>query len=245
VRVAAVYDVHGNLPALEAVLADVDEERPDVLLVGGDFASGPMPSETLRLLTARDDARFIRGNGERALVDEVLPASRDVWESWPVSRLSRREREFCASLPTTAVLEIYGLGATLFCHGSPRSDEEIVTRISSAERLGEMLAGVEERVVVCGHTHVQFDRIVGDSRIVNAGSVGMPYENEPGAYWALLGPDVSLRRTVYDLEAAAERIRASGFPNADEFVEEFMLNPAGPDEASAHFERMALEQASG
>ena len=96
-----------------------------------------------------------------------------------------------------------------------------------------------EPVVVCGHTHVQFDREAAGKRLVNAGSVGMPYEARPGAYWALLGPDVELRRADYDLEAAAEAIRATGFPAAAELAAENVLRVPSAEEATKQFEDMA------
>ena len=245
-RVAALYDIHGNLPALEAVLAEVDDIRPDLVLVGGDIVTGPFPNEVLQRLSALGDrAYFIRGNADRVLIDDVGDASGpSPWperQAWTRAQLTDDQRRLLAALPHTAVLEVDALGDMLFCHGSPRSDEEILTRATSPERLSEILSGVEQRVVVCGHTHVQFDRMIGGVRLVNAGSVGMPYEDEPGAYWALLGPDIELRRTEYDLERAAAAIRATDFPDADEFADEHVLHPAGAEEATEHFERMALE----
>jgi putative phosphoesterase len=246
VRVAALYDIHGNLPALEAVLADVDEARADLVLVGGDVVTGPFPSETLERLSGLGDrAYFIRGNADRVLVEDAgEPTGPSPWperQAWTRAQLTDEQRRLLATLAHTAAMEVGGLGEVLFCHGSPRSDEEIITRVTSPERLSEIMSGVGQRVVVCGHTHVQFDRMIGGVRLVNAGSVGMPYEDEPGAYWALLGPDVELRRTEYDLERAAAAIRASGFPGADEFADEHVLHPAGADEATEQFERMALE----
>jgi len=246
VRVAALYDIHGNLPALEAVIAEVDEARADLVLVGGDVVTGPFPSETLeRLGRLGDRAYFIRGNADRVLVgDAGEPTGPSPWperQAWTRAQLTDEQRRLLATLAHTAAMEVGGLGEVLFCHGSPRSDEEIITRVTSPERLSEIMSGVGQRVVVCGHTHVQFDRMIGGVRLVNAGSVGMPYEDEPGAYWALLGPDVELRRTEYDLERAAAAIRASGFPGADEFADEHVLHPAGADEATEQFERMALE----
>ena len=249
-RVAALYDIHGNLPALEAVLAEVDELGADAIVVGGDVALGPLPRETLeRLMSLDERALFVRGNADRALVEEAAapPREDDAWAArtrWVAEQVADAQREFLATLlPGNAVLEIDGLGPTLFCHASPRSDEEILTRATPESRLREALGAVREAVVVCGHTHVQFDRALAGVRIVNAGSVGMPYEREPGAYWALLGPDVELRRTPYDVAAAAGRMRASGFPEADEFVREFVLSPATPEEATEAFERMATEPA--
>jgi putative phosphoesterase len=243
-RVAALYDIHGNLQALEAALADVDDARPDVVLVGGDVVLGPFPRETLELLDElRERVLFIRGNTDRMLIrPPVEPTAPSPWperQAWVRGQLTDEQLARFADLSDTTVIDVDGLGDVLFCHGSPRSDEEIVTRATSPERLSEILSGVQQRLVVCGHTHVQFDRVVGGARVVNAGSIGMPYEDEPGAYWALLGPDVELRRTAYDLERAASAIRSTGFPDAGEFAEEHVLHPASAEEATEQFERMA------
>jgi diadenosine tetraphosphatase ApaH/serine/threonine PP2A family protein phosphatase len=140
-------------------------------------------------------------------------------------------------------MEVDGLGEVLFCHGSPRSDEEILTAITPPKRLDPILDGVTQNLVVCGHTHAQFDRLVGDRRLVNAGSVGMAYEGEPGiAAWAILGPTVELRRTAYDVEAAAVLVRETGFPGADELVNEALLHPPSAEEVTAHFESLADRQ---
>jgi predicted phosphodiesterase len=238
-RVAALYDIHGNAPALEAVLADVPDDA--AVVVGGDIAIGPQPLETLELLTALGGrARWIRGNCERR-----DPHGDGVWEQrrvWTEERLGDERADALAALPETVAFELEGLGPTLFCHGSPRSDEEILTAVTSDERLRTILAGVGERVVVCGHTHHQFDRLVGEFRVVNAGSVGMPYEARPGAYWALLGPDVELRRSEYDIVAAEAAIRASTYPGPDEQIETLFVAQPSAQEAAEHFERQALEQ---
>jgi diadenosine tetraphosphatase ApaH/serine/threonine PP2A family protein phosphatase len=237
-RVAALYDVHGNLPALEGVLAEVDAE---VILAGGDVVLGPMPGECLERLQERG-ATFIRGNCERLVVSPPELAE-DLWDArarWVHEQLEDEQLAFLAGLPLLASLEVDGLGPTLFCHASPRSDEEILTAITPPKRLDPILDGVRERTVVCGHTHVQFDRLLGDRRLVNAGSVGMAYQGKAGvACWALLGPDVDLRQARYDAEAAAAAIRTSGLPGADEFAEEYVLHPTSPEEATAHFEGIA------
>jgi predicted phosphodiesterase len=238
--VAALYDVHGNLPALEAVLAELDA---DVILSGGDLVAGPLPSVCLELLRERE-AVFIRGNGDRAVVaggDGDDPWAKQI--RWARGQLTDEQLAFVGAWPHPVSLEVERLGPVLFCHGSPRSDEEILTAITPPKRLDPILDGVREQVIVCGHTHVQFDRRVGDRRIVNAGSVGMPYEGEAGiACWAVLGQDVELRQTRYDAEAAAEAIRASGYPDADEFASEYVLAPHPAEEATAQFERMAEER---
>jgi putative phosphoesterase len=228
-RVAALYDVHGNLPALDAVLGEVDA---DVILVGGDAVAGPWPAETLaRLRSLEGDVRFIRGNADREVVDQTPGLAPPHLMEFVRSRLSVEEIDFLGSLPLTESIAVDGLGTVLFCHATPRSDEEILTRISPDDRWRAALDGVEADVVVCGHTHVQFERDIDGTRLVNAGSVGMPYEREPGAYWALLGQEVELRRTAY----AAADIAASGWP--DEWP------TATAEEATEFFERAARERA--
>jgi predicted phosphodiesterase len=239
-RVAALYDVHANLPALEAVLAEVDA---DTILVGGDVALGPMPKETLSLLRERG-ATFIRGNCDREVA--TPGEGEELWTRrarWVHEQLDDEEHAFLRDLPHPLAMEVDGLGQVLFCHGSPRSDEEILTAITPPKRLDPILDGVTQDLVVCGHTHAQFDRLVGDRRLVNAGSVGMAYEGEPGiAAWALLGPTVELRRTPYDVEAAAELVLETGFPEADELVNEALLHPPSAEEVTAHFESLAERQ---
>jgi putative phosphoesterase len=232
VRVAALYDVHGNLPALEAVLAEVEQESPDVILVGGDVSAGPFPSECLELLRSQGDgAVWIRGNADRDLRD------------WPAEQLTEEQLAFLKGLPETVVLDIDDLGPVLFCHGSPRSDEEIVTERSPDLRLEAALAGVTQQVVVHGHTHVAYDREFGLYRVICPGSVGMPYADMPGAYWGMFGPGFAQRHTVYDLDAAAERIRASGWPQAQQIAAENVLTVPKADDAIDFFERLAAADA--
>ena len=241
-RVAALYDVHGNLPALEAVLADVEREGVDLVVSGGDVAAGPMPAACVDLLASlADRVAYVRGNSEREIVgakrgaqqptDEFGPAQR-----WVVEEMRDDHTEAFERWPLTLARDLDGLGPTLFCHAVPYDDTVFFLETTTEERAAAILGPVDERVVVCGHTHMQFDRRVGGVRVVNAGSVGMPYEAEPGAYWALLGPDVELRRTPYDLEAAAARVRATGWPAADEFARENLLAVPSRREALAVFE---------
>jgi predicted phosphodiesterase len=249
VRVAALYDLHGNLPALRAVLADVEREGVHNVVIGGDVAAGPLPAETIeQLMTLAGRARFVRGNADREVVDAYdrgAPDEEDGGLAQPVaafvaSRISRAQRDLLAGFSERVALDIGGLGPTLFCHGSPRSDTENITSATSDERLRGLLYGVNERVVVCGHTHRQFDRRIDGRRVVNAGSVGLPYEGQAAAFWALLGPDVVLRRTEYDLERALEEMRAGGLAELDEMLRESLLEPVDPDEVANLFERQAL-----
>ena len=245
-RVAALSDVHGNLPALEAVLAEVERAGVHLIVLGGDHAAGPFPGETLRLLMALGErARFIRGNADRELAAAAgAPPSESEppdHVAWAAQQLTDAERDFLGRLPEQQVLELEGLGPTLFCDGSPRTDMEIITAETPEERLREAVAGVEQRVVVCGHTHMQFERAVAGIRVLNPGSVGMPYEGEPGAYWALLGPEVSFKRTLYDVDAAAKQIRASGYPRADERASENVVTSPSRAEVPAFFEQLARD----
>jgi len=254
-RVAALYDIHGNLPALDAVLAEVAAEDFDVVLVGGDVAAGPMPTEVLdRLAQLGDRVRWVMGNGDRELVgafdrgfgpDEVEEPG--LWRllAWGAQRLTRAHRDLLASFEPTIALDVDGLGPTLFCHGSPRSDNEIITQITSEERLASILAEVEEPVVVCGHTHHQFELRPAGKRVLNAGSVGMPYQGAAAAFWLALGPEAEFRRTDYDIPAAIETLRGAGFDDVDETVlRESLLEPISADEVARYFEDQALSRQS-
>jgi predicted phosphodiesterase len=248
-RVAAICDIHGNLPALRAVLAEAARENVGTYVFGGDVAAGPLPSQTLdQLMALGNRPRFVRGNADREIVDAYDSGQIDITgiddpaqraAIFAASRISRRHRDFLAGFSPTVGLEVDGLGPTLFCHGSPRSDTQIITRVTSDDRLRGILGGIRERTIVCGHTHQQFDRSIDAWRIVNAGSVGVPYEGQPGAYWALIGPDVQLRRTEYQLDQALEELHAGGFPDVDEMLKESLLEPISPNDVSEFFERQA------
>ncbi len=240
-KIAALYDIHGNLPALEAVLKELESVQPDFILIGGDIAWGPMPGRTLeRLRELGEQALFIRGNTDREMIDafdgqpstQELPAEVREITQWAAQQLSREQRDFLAGLPERLTVSVEGLGDVLFCHATPRSDEEIFTPRTPQKRLHTLFQGIEQQVVVCGHTHVQFELQAGKVRIVNAGSVGMPYADQPGAYWLLLEPgSCEFRRTAYDLEAAARVVRASGYPQAQQFAEENLLTVPKAEEA--------------
>jgi len=234
-RVAALYDIHGNLPALEAVLPEVEAAGADLVLVGGDVASGPMPVETLaRLQELGDRVRFIRGNADRVLDLEGLDDPFVQARRWVAERLEDDQLDFLAGLPVDAVLDVDGVGRVRFCHGAPGSDEEGITSLTSDERLAGLLEEVDERVVVCGHTHVQFDRRLGEVRVVNAGSVGFPWEAQPGAYWLLAGPELTFQRTAYDVDEAVRRIRATGHPQTEWAAGQLLaVDPSRPGRMSA------------
>ena len=258
-RVAALYDIHGNLPALEAVLQDVRQADVDQIVVGGDVIPGPMPRETLRRLLDLDlTTHFIYGNGELAILAQMAGArtgSVTYWGTtsgarppesiveiyrWTAAQLQPEFEPVLARWPKTLELEIDGLGQVLFCHGTPRNETEVFTRLTAEDRLSPIFEKINARVVVCGHTHMQFDRTIGKTRVVNAGSVGMPF-GEPGACWLLLAPDVQLRHTHYDLAKAAERIRASSYPQAQDFAARNVLQPPSEEEMLEAFSKAELK----
>ncbi|HPI79940.1 MAG TPA: metallophosphoesterase family protein, partial [Cyclobacteriaceae bacterium] len=137
--------------------------------------------------------------------------------------LPGHQREM-ARWPMTYVLEMAKLGKVLFCHATPRNENENFTKLTPEENLLPVFGKLDADLVVCGHTHMQFDRKIGNVRVVNAGSVGMPF-GRPGAYWLLLGPEVGLRHTYYDMEKAAERIKGTAYPHAHQFAEGHVKNP--------------------
>jgi predicted phosphodiesterase len=204
---------------------------------GGDLAAGPVPAETLDRIIELE-ALVLRGNADRELLGEN---TQGLLDEWMRAQLEDRHREYIAGLPETVELDVEGVGHVLFCHGSPRSDEEIILKTTPDEWLRRMVSGVEADVVVCGHTHMQFDREVDGVRVVNAGSVGLPY-GAPGAHWLALGPAVEHRRTRYDADAFADRVAESDWPKAARFAEENIRIVPPEEEALEFFERMAAEQ---
>jgi predicted phosphodiesterase len=241
--IAALYDIHGNLPALEAVLEEVRALKVDQIIVGGDVLPGPMPCATLALLLESTiPVQFIHGNGELAVLAQIgvngpgevkywgttsgepLPESLQAVLRWTAEQIHPAYDQVLRNWPKTLRLEIGGLGHVLFCHGTPRSEVECFTRLTPEHLLGPVFEGIGASVVVCGHTHMQFDRTIADARVVNAGSVGMPF-GRTGADWLLLGPDVQLRHTSYALQDGSDRIRNTRYPQATEFAERYVLNP--------------------
>ncbi|WP_422734594.1 metallophosphoesterase family protein [Micromonospora sp. WMMD558] len=223
-RVAVLSDIHGVLPALEAVLAEPDVAAADLIVVTGDIAAGPQPVEVLdRLAGLGERVCWVRGNADRELVEARAgrPSPIDV-SNWAATQLRDDQVGRLAALPLTVTLKVAGLGPVLFCHATPRDDEEVVLVDSRLERWAEVFAEVPAEVgtVVCGHTHMPFTRLVDRRLVVNPGSVGMPYG---GAFWALLGPGVQLRRTLVDVDAACARIAAeSTYPDAAAFADEYV-----------------------
>jgi predicted phosphodiesterase len=216
-RVAALYDVHGNVPALEAVLAEVEREDVDTIVFGGDLFLGPQPAETAALVRSVE-ASFVRGNCEREP------------DEWTRSKLDDETFAWSQGWPLTVELD-----GVLYCHATPRNDmRPILTDASPPERFEDALEGVDARLVIAGHTHMQFKR----DRWVNAGSVGWPAEDDVAAFWAIVSDDVEFRRTPFDVERAASEILASGWPEAESFVAENIRAAQSRAEATEYFESL-------
>ena len=229
-RVAALYDVHGMPHALEAVLADVEREGVDVVLFGGDLAWGPFPREAIDLARSLSHAEFVRGNADELFSDEAMSPRFADGRAFVVDRLDDERIEWLTSLPFS-----WSADNTLFVHANPRDTKTPYFEWSPEETLAEALADVTESRVVSGHVHMQSERAVGAKHWTCAGSVGMPYEEAPGAYWLRLGPRVEHRRTQYDVEDAAQRIAAVGWPGE--------WPAATPEEATELFEKMSRQRA--
>lgn len=235
--VAALADIHGNIQALDAVLADPRCAAADEIVVLGDVVAGTFPAECFdRLGALGDRVMVLRGNADRIVLEDDVEESR-----WVRERLGPERLAAVAAWPTSFVIEVDGLGALRCCHATPRGDEDILTPITPEEGAAIPFERTTEPVVLGGHTHIQFERRIRDWRFVNVGSIGRPRELRPAAYWALLGPDVELVSTDYDVAAAAEAVLASGQPSAGQVVD-VLLHPPRPDEAAAVLEQQRLEE---
>jgi predicted phosphodiesterase len=244
--VAVAADVHGNAIALAALAEELVAARPDLLVFLGDMTWGPLPEETWSIVRELGESLgvrtlFVRGNAERALCElrrRRDPPAASPRERWMLAQHADATLDVFEDFVEHLVVDVDGLGQVRFCHGSPRSDEELITPATPERRMRELMADVPEQILVSAHTHIQFDRVVnGVVRSVNPGSVGMPYEGKPGAFWALLGPGVSLRRTEYDLDLAVARYRATSDPLAEAMVAT-LLEPPAPPEVIAHAEAL-------
>ena len=245
-RIAALYDIHGNLPALEAALAEIKQIGVDRIVIGGDVMPGPMAREVIEVLLGLEiPFHFIHGNGETAVLTEMAGGKSSVPEEfrsviqWHARTLEDYEY-LLSDWPLTQALDVDGVGRVLFCHATPRDDNEIFTRLTPEENLLPIFDAVDADVVVCGHTHMQFDHRVGRTRVVNAGSVGMPF-GEAGAHWLLIGPAIELRRTEYDMVDAAQRIRETDYPQAEEFVARYLLDRPTEEQMLQAFSKVPLK----
>jgi predicted phosphodiesterase len=240
-NVLALYDIHGNVDALDAVLADPRAAHPDVVVVGGDAVPGPFARATLaRLDSLSVPLHWVRGNGEREVAEAIgapTPAPDDLaarTAAITATELGDDQALALGDLPLTVQLD-----GVLFCHASPRRDDEMLTRLSAPERWADALAGVTAALVVAGHTHQQDDRVVVGVRFVNAGSVGLPYEGDGAARWLWVADgEPELRHTTYDAARAGARILAAGWPD-ERSVGAALVDPVEPIVVTRIFEELA------
>lgn len=238
-RVAVVSDVHGNAVAFEAVLAEALSEQPDMLVNLGCLTYGPQPSLVADMLSRVPiPVLSVRGNGDRAVL-ELVDGTREIAGERDRFAITNHDEAAIAMLRDTAPthhLDVYGLGSVIFCHGSPRSDTELITPVTPIARLRDVITNQGCDVLATGHTHLQFDRPVDVVRSVGPGSVGLPYHNgPPGARWAMIGPDIHLRVTSYDVAAAAVAAMAADFPDADQWAQ-MLFQPPTTDQVIADAE---------
>jgi putative phosphoesterase len=233
-KIAILSDIHSNVVALEAVLEDLGQQgKTDHILVTGDmFAFGAAPNEVLALLRQLPRARFLRGNAERYLLEGTYPTARNGYDwrqellltfRWTAEQLGPQGLAFLTLLPSSLLIPIHDR-LLLAVHGSPRCDEEGLTLQTEASEFEQMKLDPRIAIIVCGHTHIPMDRRVGHLRVVNAGSVGIPFDGDPRASYALIsteplesgGPiQVEIRRVTYDVEKAVGRFYARKCPAAD------------------------------
>lgn len=245
-RLAALYDIHANLPALEAAVAAVEREGVELIVIGGDVLPGPMPRETLEYLRSLSiPAVYLRGNGDREVLavragatPQAVPERFHPMMRWVAEQLDDDQVRWIEQWPATVQMHLPHLGDVLFCHATPRSDTELFTAASADAVLQRIFALETADVVVCGHTHMQFEREFGRLRIINAGSVGMAV-GTGGAEWLLIDDRAALKRTSYDRAQAADRIRATRYPLAEEFAQSSVLVPPEPATVLEAFTRAA------
>ena len=238
--VAVLSDIHGVLPALDAVLAEPAVRDAERIVLTGDIAAGPQPAPVLdRLLGLGDRVTWVRGNADRELVELARGQVDDVGDQiaeWAAKQLSADHVDWLARLPYPVTLPVDGFGEVVFCHATPRDDAEVVVVDSRLDRWTEVLAGLPDEVmtVVCGHTHMPFTRLANRRQIVNPGSVGMPYGRQ-GAHWALLADGaVTMRRTSYDTDGACALVtEESSYPEVAEWADYFLRARASDADALA------------
>lgn len=238
-QVAVLSDIHGVLPVLEAILAEPDVIAADKIVITGDHVAGPQPAEVLDRLTALGDrVVLVRGNADREVVDLAADPRPDAIavSLWASTQLDHDQLELLAGLPHPVILPVAGFGDVVFCHGTPRDDDEVVLVDSPVERWAAVFSELPDQVrtVVCGHTHMPYVRLVDRRTVINPGSVGMPYGTIGGAWVLLRDGQVSLRRTATDAAAVIDRVvRESTFPDVAAWAEDYLTGSISDLEALA------------
>ncbi|RNI23870.1 metallophosphoesterase family protein [Flexivirga caeni] len=242
-QIAVLSDTHGVDPTLAAVLAEPDVRSADLVVVTGDLAAGPQPTQVLdRLRALGDRGLLVRGNADRDLVTVARggqpPEGTPAVDLWAAAQLGAADITLLDQLPHPATVDLDDFGQVLFCHGTPRDDNEVVLVDTRLSRWADVLADVPDavRIVCMGHTHVPFARLVGRRWLVNSGSTGMPYGSS-GVPWVLLSASgIRLRTTAIDpAEVAAAVVADSGFPEVDQWVQDYIVHPPSDVDAVLAF----------
>lgn len=251
-KIAAISDIHGNLPALETVLTEIEREAVDEMIVCGDVIAGPMPAEVCARLRALSiPTRYILGNAETWLIRHLEGQPINAFSPrgneetvWYAAKLSENAMAWIRTWEMRVALDIPRLGGVLFCHATPQNNMDVFTAETPEEKAMPFFEGVTAKLVVCGHTHMQYERTIGEIRVCNTGSIGMPF-GAPGAHWLLLEDGkIEFRQTAYDREAAAKLIRATDYPAAEEFATGNVLSVPSKEEALAFMGALEAKQAA-
>lgn len=247
-RIASISDIHANPFALDAVLQDIKAHLVDLIVVCGDVIAGPLPGRTLALLQQLAiPAQFILGNAENEYLRYLsgkpiggLSDHSDLITHWIATQLSDADQQWIHQWLTTWSIQIPPLGTLLFCHATPESDTDIVTRRTSDEKIAAHLIETPASVIICGHTHMQFERTVGTTRWVNTGSVGMPF-GKVGADWLLIDDDIHFMHTDYDTQQAALAMQQTDYPDIQTFIEHNILTVPSEDEALQVLDKLSAQ----
>ena len=245
--IATLYDIHGNLPALEAVLEQVSILPVTEIVIGGDVVLGPMPQVCLERLDQLDvPCTFIMGNCDRMVLEtrrgqKVMGVPDFVIEQlhWVKEQLSDDWMDRMEDWLFRKTIDTNGLGAVCFCHATPHSDTDIFSEGTPKASIIPLFDDSAERTFVVGHTHMQFDRLVGKKRIINSGSVGMPFD-KIGAHWLVISDDIECCTTAYDFQGASKMIENTSYPGKTKFVENHVLNVPGKETIMESFKRVEV-----
>ena len=251
-KIAALFDIHGNLPALNSVLEELSQLNVDKIIIGGDIVSGPMPNETLEtLFQIKDKIVWIGGNGDDDVLNAICnkPLNSNLSDNgrlltdWVANQLGERFIDFLKELPLLYDLVLPGYGSICFCHATPKSKEEIFTPITNEQSIKEIFENINYNIIICGHTHVQFQLMANSIKIMNAGSVGMPFGRNKGADWILITPDeILFKNTQYDYMKAEKILMKTNYPAIENFVEQYIVHNHNEKQMIEYLEKLRTYQ---
>jgi putative phosphoesterase len=249
-RIAAIYDIHGNISALEAVIDVISTKQVDTVVIGGDVVAGPFPRETLSLLQKISvPTYYLLGNAESDVIRLILGQPSDGMSEkanevagWVVDQLTSEQKDFLLTWTDSLQLTLAPRYRAYFCHGTPRSNTEIFTLVTPEERVKAIFRQTDASVYICGHTHMQFERTVENIHIVNAGSVGMPFGGTTADWLLIDGNEFEFVHTEYSLQSAVERMRTSGYPDVENFIQNNVIHSPPKDKMTDVLTKMEARQ---